>query len=484
MCTWLEAWLDTWLARAVLLALVAGLYAWAYQHHPLNPGSSPVAQRAGWWSWSDQYKYLQSAETLAAGKVAPETYHYPLGYPLLGAPFVRWLPVQPFFVPDLLLVLATAVCWWQLARRWLPATVTLGVAVVFIFTHGELIDLTMVVPWNTLATQLFLVAGLWIVLAAPGRGAVWGLAGLAAAAWWVRPVDAVCFAPLLVCATLRLPTWRERAESGFVGLAIIGAAAVAMGLLNHAVFGTWRTPYEQAAFTMVGFFDYPLGQKLFWTFVDARPFFGETDTALLSRYPWLFLAIPALFFWVRREGWAGVAGVATVGLSWLLYLGYNDFFPSSFYRFSLIHYVSWSFLPLLAAAAGACWAACRSRTVWAGGAAALAAGILAGGLQLEERELPALVKPGEVTALPIGRPLWIRFPGVALDEVKNLRLDGRTMTEAADYQIPYVPSDLKLLLGQHARGTRLVAPGVSGTPQVGDYRWAWHWAWRRVLRMD
>ena len=478
-----EGWLQTRLAGWLLLVLLGALYSWAYVHHPLNPGSAAVASRAGWWSWSDQYKYLESAQTLAAGRITPESYHYPLGYPLLGALFVRWLPVQPFFVPDLLLVLGAAVCWWQLARRWLPATVALGVAVVFILTHGELINLTMVVPWNTLATQLCLVAGLWTVLAAPGRCAVWTLAALTAAAWCVRPIDAVCFAPLLVAATLRLPTRREQVETGFVGLAIIGAAIGALGWLNYSIFGSWRSPYEQAAFTMVGFFDYPLGQKLFLTFVDARPFFGETDTALLGRYPWLFLVIPGLFFWMRREGWAGAAGVAAVGLNWLLYLGYNDFFPSSFYRFSLIHYVSWSFLPLLAAAAGACWAGCRSRTVRFGAVVALGVGILAGGLQLEERELPALVKPGEVTALPRVRPLWVHFPAAPLTAVGSLRLDGRALTEAADYQIPYVPSDLKLLLGAHARGTRLVAPGISVKPQVGDYRWAWHWDWSRVTRM-
>jgi len=464
-----EGWLQTRIAGWLLLILLGAWYGWAYAHHPLNPGGIPVEQRAGWWSWSDQYKYLRSAQMLAAGQVTPETYHYPLGYAALGAPFVRWLPVHPFFVPNLLLLLATAAVF---------------VAVVFIVTHGELIGLTMVVPWNTLVTQCGLMTGLVLVLGAPGRRTVWSLAALAAVAWWVRPVDALCFAPLLVVATLRLPTWRERAETGFVGIAILGGAAVAMGLLNRAVFGTWRTPYEQAAFTMVGFFDYPIGQKFYWTFVDGRPFFEETDTALLRRYPWLFLAIPGLFFWVKREGWAGVAGVAAIGLSWLLYLGYNDFFPSSFYRFSLIHYVSWSFLPLLAVAAGACWAGCKDRVVWVGAAVMLGIGVLAGGLQLGERVLPVPVGLGEVTALPVGRPIWVRFPEVPLTAVGNLRLDGRGMFEAADYEMRYVSSDRKVLLGNHARGRRLVAPGVLVIPQVGDYRWAWRWTWARVLRLD
>jgi hypothetical protein len=172
-------------------------------------------------------------------------------------------------------------------------------------------------------------------------------------------------------------------------------------------------------------------------------------------------------------------------LNWLLYLGYNDFFPSSFYRFSLIHYVSWSFLPLVAASAGACWAGRKMRAVQVGAGLALGGFVLTCGLQLEERVLPAPATPGAVTALPLTRPLWVRFPGEPLEQVTQLRLDGRAMTEAADYQIPYVPSDLKLLLGEHAKGTVLAAQpatGIKALPQVGDYHWGWRWdaaRWRR-----
>lgn len=465
----------------LLLALFAAWYAWLYVQHPLNPGHAPPAERAGWWSWSDQYRYLQSAEALAAGRIAPDNYHYPLGYPGLAAPFVRLLPAHPFFVPDLLLVAATAAAWWKLARRWLPALAVAALGILFLATHRALIELTMVVPWNTLVTQLCFVAGLWVATAWSGRRALWTLAALAAVAWWVRPLDAVCLAPLLVFATLRLPTWRERVCDGMAGIAIIGAAVVAMGLVNRAVFGTWRTPYEQAAFTMVGFFDYPLGQKLFWTFVDARPFFGETDTELLFRYPWIFLAPAGLLFWIRREGWAGAAAVAMLLLHGLLYLGYNDFFPSSFFRFSLIHYVAWIFLPLCAAVAGAFAPGERWRT--AGVGLALTGGllILAGGLRLEPRALPASTRAGQVAALPVTRPLWVHFPSIPLEEVKSLRLDGRSLVEAADYQIPYTPSDLRLLLGDRARGERLVLPGSAVVPEVGEYHWAWRWEARRFL---
>ncbi|MES1168305.1 MAG: hypothetical protein ABUL61_03950, partial [Oleiharenicola lentus] len=238
----LEGWLNTRAAAVILLGLLGAWYAWAYARHPLNPGHVPLEQRAGWWSWSDQYKYLQATQALAAGKLTPETYQYPLGYPVLGVPFVRVWPAQAYFIPDLVLVLAAGVFWWRLARRWLPATVALAVAVVFILTHGELIGLTMVVPWNTLATQLTLLAGLWVVVAVTGPRAVMLLAVLAAATWFVRPIDAVSFAPMLVWAVLRLPAWRQRVAWGAAGLGLIALALAAVGVVNHAVFGAWRSP--------------------------------------------------------------------------------------------------------------------------------------------------------------------------------------------------------------------------------------------------
>jgi len=481
----LESYLGQRRSLVIIVLLLAVLYTWEYVQHPLNPGWAPVTERTGWWSWSDQYKYYLATESLAAVKVTRETYHYPLGYSLLGVPFLRWLPGHPFFVPDLLLVLASAACWWRLARRWLPATVTLVSGALFIVMHGELLRLTMIVPWNTLATQLALLAGMVVLLTIPGRGAVWRLAGLAAAAWLVRPIDAVCFAPMLVWAVWRLPAWRDRQVSAVGGIAIIGAAIALVGGLNLAVFGTWRSPYETASLNGIGFFAYPLSQKLYWTLVDARPFFGETDTALLWRYPWLFLVIPAAAFWIKRERMNGAVVLSVIAMNGLLYLGYNDFFPSSLYRFSLIHYLSWSFLPLLAGVVAVAWAGWRIRVVWLGWVGTIVLLVAATGLQLEERELPTTVTPGAVPVLPAVRPLWVRFPGESLDKVIGLRLDGRAMLEGADYQIPYVPGDLALLLGDRAKGTRLQGTpesGLTAPPRVGDYQWGWRWDWGRWRR--
>jgi hypothetical protein len=87
-----------------------------------------------------------------------------------------------------------------------------------------------------------------------------------------------------------------------------------------------------------------------------------------------------------------------------------------------------------------------------------------------------------VSVLPVARPLWVRFPGESLEKVAALRLDGRAMLEARDYQIPYVSSDLKLLLSNRAIGTKLDAlsqAGIVAVPQTGNYQWGWRWDWSR-----
>lgn len=480
-----EEWLGRRTAGWLLLGLVGWIYTAAYLHHPLYPGHAPVESRQGWWSWSDQFAYWQSAAELAQFRLTAANYHYPLGYPALGALFWRFMPAHAFFVPDLLLVLGIAAVWWRLARIRLSRVLTLVVGIGLVVMLREVLLLTLVVPWNTIATQLTLMTGLWVMLTKQGPRTVWWLTGLAGLTYLVRPGDAACFAPMLVWAVLRLPAWRQRIGCALGGMAIIGAVVFGVGLVNRSVFGTWGTPYEHMTLQGIGFFSYAPLDKLFWVFVDGGPFFGESDAALLFRHPWLFLAVPALVFWVRTSGMAAVAAWATLVLNWLLYLNYNDFFPSGIYRFSLIHYLSWGFAPLFAMIAATVWCGWRQRTIWLGVAGAAVLAIFALGVQMEPRPLPAAVAPGRVDRLPEGRPLWVEFPGVAMEDVRWLRLDGRPMQETQQYQIPYVPADLRLLLGARAVGTSLAATpeaNVTVMPRVGDYVWSWRFDWRRFQR--
>lgn len=469
-------------AEWALLTALAALYVVAYASDEMNPGAATAAARTGWWSWHDQWRYALSAEALAQGRVDAETYFYPLGYPALGALFVRVMPAQLFFWPNLACVLLTAMAAWRLARRWMSPVATLALAVGFIATHATTLRLTMVIPWNTLPLQAALVGGLWLVHARRDGAAVAWLSLIAAAAYWVRPADAACLAPLLVFATLRLPTWRERLVWGTAGALLVAASVALMAWVTWRTFGDWRTPYERSSVANIGFFAYPLAQKLYWLLVDGETFFGEYHTALLWRFPWLFAVIPGAVWWWRREGGAALAGLATLAASATLYVGYNDFFPSGLIRFSLIHYVTWAFVPLVLVAGAALLDGWRGRGVRVAAGVMAAVFVLALGLKLKERALPAAMAAGEVRQLPAARPLWVEFPGENRAALGTLRLDGRVLVESRDFQIPYATEDARVLLSERARGARLTSEGgrLRAMPVTGDFTWSWWPRWRRL----
>ncbi len=480
----------------VLLAVVALVYLAAYRLHDLYPGIGDGANRDGWWTWSDQLKYLRQAEAIAAGEVNAETYFYPLGYSLLAAPFVRWMPAHAFLLPDLALVLGAAAMWWKLGRRWLSAAEVLGVGVVFVVTHSWLLADSVVVPWNTLATQLTMLAGVWVVVrdeplaGAGGREGrrVWILAGLAAATYWVRPVDVVAFGPLLAWAVWRIPTWWGRVRCGVAAGLVMTVAWAMVGGLNLKVFGSWRTPYEAASMETVGFFGYPVSYKFFWLFLEGMPLFGEVEPGLLWRYPWMWWVVPAAVWWVRKDGGGGAAAVGAVGVNALVYLNYNDLTPAGIYRFTLIHYVAWwfplMFLAVVAAAKSvAVEGGARSFGKWA--VAGLVVVVMGAGVRLEPRVVGVREEAGGGWRLPGERPVLVWAREEAVERVKALRLDGQALVEPSQYLVPYVPSDLKVLLGRKARGEMLtMAEGgrIEGEVEVGRLAWTWRISFDRVRK--
>ncbi len=471
-------------AGVVLSGCIACAYAVAYFQHPLFPGHAAIDVTRGWWTWTDQNRYLTEAAALAQWQLDATSYFYPIGYPMLGALFWKWMPVNPFFIPDLLLVLVAAFAWWRIAQRVLSRLEAVVVGMIFAATHAGLIGQTMIVPWNTIATQAALLVGIWIAIELRGGRAVGWLSVLAAITYWIRPIDAVAFAPLLVFATWRLGTWREKFLWGAVGVAIIAAAAVGVGRLNMAVFGQWRTPYEWASMHGIGFFSYPVACKLYWLLVDGRQFFAETEPALLLRYPWLLLVLPGAVFWIQREGRVAAVALSAVAVNWFLYVNYNDFLPSDIYRFTLIHYLTWSFPLLFLIVAGACRHGWNSRgTKLAFGAATVViVGVL--GLRLEEREVNVAPVSSGGWALPETRPLVIQFSDTPIEKAAELRLDGRALIEYSDFLLPYVTtSELRLVLGTRAKGGVLtIAPGTTQAlrPAVREFTWTWRFSPKRL----
>lgn len=477
-----------WLARlesllghravgAGLLGAVAVVYAWACARHPLLPVADPAVERTGWWTWFDQFMYWRSAGELGRFGLSAENVYYPLGYPLLGAPGMWMSPIHAFFPANLALVVVIAWLTWAFWRLWLGRLASLALAAVFVATHASLLSLTLVVPWNTIPTQATLLAAVWLLLSRRDGACVLWLSLLATVTYWIRPGDAACMAPLLVWAVLRLPRWRERVVRGAAGVAIVAVAVVGTGLLNLRIFGEWSSPYETISWETIGFLSFPVPLKAYWMFVDGEAFFGEQGTALLFRYPWLFLVPVSIAWFVRRARGDAVAVLATIAVGWAFYTCYNDFVPSAVFRYSLIHYLTWSFPLLFGMAAAAVVETWRRRRPGLSWGATLLVAVAATGLQVDEAGLPIESGPGWIEPLPEVRPLWVRFPGEPIERIFQLRLDGNPPRESRDFHRPYVETDLRLLLGASARGGRLDADtgDITTVPVAGTLQWAWRW---------
>lgn len=474
LATKLDRILESRRVELALLLAFAGFYTAAYMGNSLFPGNKPDHPE-GWWGWWDQSQYLREAVALSHLNFSPEAYHYPVGYSLMGALFARFMPVNPFFFPDLALILGTACFWWALALRCLSRVQAFVVAAVFIIAHLPVLAKTMVIPFNTIPTQFTLLAAVWVALTDSKPRAVLKLSALAAATYLMRPLDAVCLAPILAFSVLRLPSRQDRIYYGFSGIAIIAAAVAATAVLNHVIFGTWTSPYERQSLRDIGFFAFPFSHKLYWILVDGHPLFGETKPGLLFRYPWLFLVIPGAIYWVKKEGAAAGAALLSLGLIWVCYLNYNDLLPSDIYRYSLIHYFTGSFLILGLISAAAILRGWRSRSGQAGFALAALAFLLAVGIRMEEGPLrPVPYMNGlQITA---ERPLLVKFSNIPLQPAHSIKLDGVLLGEYRHYLLPEILPNLQLLLSSNARGSVLtVEPSAGAIPAaaIGTFKWRW-----------
>lgn len=71
------------LVALVIVAVVSAAAFWlAYQNYPNHPDLT-LAKPSGWYRSEDQHYYLVIAQELATKRL--KTYHFGLGYPILGA---------------------------------------------------------------------------------------------------------------------------------------------------------------------------------------------------------------------------------------------------------------------------------------------------------------------------------------------------------------------------------------------------------------
>ncbi len=316
----------------------------------------------GWWSWSDQHFYLESALAWAQGRLDPALHWYPPGYPLLGAAFTRLTPLDPFMLPDLACVVAAL---WLVAALGgqLVGRAALGrSAGVWLFVASTALPKTVmwawVVPWTTTPAAVGLLASLLAAIRLVRRPAQSDamLAGFAAVATMAfRPGDAAVVGGLcavVACAALlrRWPGWRG--GGGIAAAALLGAAvpAVLFGTAYLAVDGLRPDGYlvSSAAY---GFEWRLLPLRWVTLMIDPKPLFTGGQ-GLAQVFPWIMPGLAGMVACLAMRSAGGLrlahaAVIACVIADTVQFLCYRDLHPDYLWSNGVYHYFKWT-LPLFA----------------------------------------------------------------------------------------------------------------------------------------
>lgn len=322
-----------------------------------------LASPPQWAHHFDQERYIASANALAHGVLSPSSHWYPLGYALIGAPFSRIIPNEPFFLPDLALFVVTALTFVMVMRRLgVGATASMMLFLLGDMVIGKIARL-WIVPWTTsLSAPLVwgLIAQTLAIIdrpadgARPGRGAWLGLGLLAGALPLVRPTDGLM--ALIAVAFAVTISWRQRRLSAAgLGWLLLGGLALCLpyALLHLAIYGPRISDYARdAAHQGFAFADLPW--KTYVIVFTAAPWFPDSPS-LVEIMPWSLPGAAGLglaWLYGGHRARMAVTLVALLAIPYCaLFLAYTDLQPPGLWTFSNAHYFKWLF-PLLAAG---CW---------------------------------------------------------------------------------------------------------------------------------
>lgn len=347
----------------IILLIVVLAYLATYFAIPATPGNAPNDHPLGWWGWSDQGKYLLSANALSNFDFAPDKHFYPPLYSALGAIFLKWSSGHMYFVLNLFSLLWFAFVFVRFADRYVPrwgSVALLFGTTIFNYTLFE----NYVIPWTSTLSVALLASGflglVWLDEVQNGLPSrVSGLQVFFVATCLgllvpTRPADAVVGGVIglglliIYCQTRKKFVKSVPRISHFFLLSIVGASIGPLFFIsfNTVVFGSPTGGYIQAAGAN-GFFPADLPEKFISLWLDGFTLYGEPNAGLTERYPWLFLSLAGLV-WVLIRGDSLLRSVAyAIVVLFVLYLPYGDLMPNGLWRYLNIHYFKWSF-PFLA----------------------------------------------------------------------------------------------------------------------------------------
>lgn len=322
----------------------------------------------GWGRWIDQSMYLRSAHAWAAGVLDPEQHWYLPGYPLLGAAFAVITPGQPFWIPDLLCLLASIWLGAALAARLAPQwrrVKAAGAAACFVTMAltPRMLEV-WAVPWSTTPTVPLTLAALLLALQfderpVPRTAALAALATVGVGLF--RPTEAA----VLLATVPPFMAWRLcarwpglRAGTATILAAVLGAAAAstAFAMAHVPVFGWQPSPYMLGS-AAVGFEWRRIPLQWVTLFLSPQPMMATRlaggipgGAGMVRSLPWVIPGLVGMAACMvssvagprRRHGLVVSVGV----LHTAAYLAYRDMHPGGLWQFENYHYFKLSLLLL------------------------------------------------------------------------------------------------------------------------------------------
>jgi hypothetical protein len=452
----------------IVLALFAAFYVVAYLSAPALPGG--FEHPLGWWGWSDQGLYLKSAQAFSRLDFRSSEHTYPILYSLSAAPFVRVMPIHPFFIVDLACFLITVGGFLKIGSKIIGLWPSAILFVCVICLRWILVA-DWIIPWTS--TLSAAITTILLLACANERFAQGGspvrnylaFAVLLSLLALTRPLDLIIDLVMYGYIAVRcigaarmnkqaIFSARHFAIAGaFVAGIVIGPAL--MAAFNLRVYGQVTSPYMQVM-RDTGFDLITIPKKFVSLFNDAASVFLAPKQTFLRGYPWLALTM-AMIPSVLAFG-PNILRLITViaCLHVALYLAFGDLLPNNLYTFHTIHYFKlWIPYFALIAAAGLLLlyrarASTAARYVAAGGVA-LAALLCSLGFRFSTEPIrTTLVAPHTITVEPAsGSEVtldFIDFPGVSSDTQLKY-LIGANQVVADDRRLRRL-GDVHLLKGE------------------------------------
>lgn len=235
-----------WLMRhrllLVLLAISAVYFLYFYMQYPHRPGA---ASDLGWAGWGDQSHYLKEARAIRAGDLRSSQYSYPMGYPMVAAPFVNALPNDPFLPVNLAAFVAVVGLFFSTARRFVGRPIAFLAGLFLVLATTPLVMYT-VEPWTSTPAVVTVAWWSYIAFARRRLDLTAIVVGALLLGWTYMSRgggELVLLAPF--GATL---AWRHRRDAHFVAnlgvlVGILLAVVAVNAFWTHRIFGTYTHPY-------------------------------------------------------------------------------------------------------------------------------------------------------------------------------------------------------------------------------------------------